>query len=104
MTGHEGGGGAAAVPPRSRTPAREFWAPYAALGGVGLAVTVALTAGARPGSLVLALLLAGAGVVRARSAGAGPAGTAVRSRAFDVAFLLGLALVITVLATTASGV
>jgi hypothetical protein len=104
MTGPEGGQGGAAAPARSRTPVRQFWGPYAALAGVALSAAVALTAGARPGALLLALLLAGAALVRGRSTTDGPAGTAVRSRTFDVALLVGLAVVIAALAATSAGV
>jgi len=81
-----------------------MWAPWAALVGVALTSVVALTAGARAASAVLAGVLATAGTIRALDPAGGPEGGAIRSRMFDVALMLTLGAAIAILGLTSSGV
>jgi hypothetical protein len=73
--------------------------------GVALGGLLGALVSAWAGALVVALTLAGAGVWRAVSPKAThAAGIAVRSRAFDVVFYVGLAAAIAILALTAPSV
>lgn len=105
MTGTEAGSGGAVAALEEGAirdvNGRGLRAPLAALGGVGGAVVVAIVVGARPAAFVLAGVLAAAAATRGLARGDGPAGVAVRSRAFDVAVLMVLAVGIAVLAATA---
>ena len=74
-----------------------------AMGGVVLAVVVALLVGARAGALTIAATLAVAAMWRSTSS-TGPAGLAVRSRGFDLFLYVSAAAVIGVLALTAPGI
>lgn len=73
------------------------------LAGTVLSVVVAMTVGARFGSLTVAATLGVAGAWRAVSP-SGPAGLAIRSREFDVVLCWITAGVMGVLALTAPGV
>ncbi|MCB7136658.1 DUF3017 domain-containing protein [Cellulosimicrobium marinum] len=97
------------TPPAPPTP-RASLAPvhqpamWLVVAGVVLATVVTLLADARVGCLVLAAVLATAGVFRAVLPGPGPVGITVRSRGLDVFFFLAPAVVIAFLALTAPGV
>lgn len=84
--------------------ARGLRAPLLPLTGVGVALIVGVLVGAKPASLVLSGILAGAAAVRGLAPGTGPVGVAVRTRLFDVAVLLALSAGIAVLAFTAPDV
>ncbi len=84
------------------------WGQGYRLTGIALVVVaccaaIALVAGSRPACLLLAGVLAAAAGVRAVAREPRPA-IAIRSRAFDVGLLSGLAVVIGALAATTVGV
>lgn len=84
--------------------ARGLRAPLIALAGVGAALIVGVSVGAKPASLILSGIMAAAAAVRGLTPGVGPAGVAVRTKPFDVAVLLALGAGIAVLALTAADV
>ncbi|OLT52453.1 DUF3017 domain-containing protein [Cellulosimicrobium sp. CUA-896] len=88
--------------PRARLAAGRQPAMWLALAGVGLTTAVALLVGARAACLVLAGVLAVAGLCRAVLPGPGPVGITVRSRGLDTFFFLAPAVAIAFLALSLS--
>lgn len=84
--------------------ARDVPALWAVLGGVVLSTALASVVGVLAGLIVLALVLAGAGVWRCLAPAPGPVCIAVRSKAFDMALYGGFAALIVFLAVTAPGI
>jgi hypothetical protein len=86
--------------PRARLAAGRQPAMWLVLAGVVVATAVALLVGARAACLVLAGVLAAAGLCRAVLPGPGPVGITVRSRGLDTFFFLAPATAIAFLALT----
>ncbi|MFC8922390.1 DUF3017 domain-containing protein [Cellulosimicrobium sp. NPDC057127] len=113
--GTPGEQGTTPVPDGDRSPSAPVPGPRAGLGagrqpamwlavaGVGLTTLVALLVGARAACLVLAGVLAVAGLCRAVLPGPGPVGITVRSRGLDTFLFLAPAVAIAFLALTLRG-
>ncbi|MGC0143611.1 DUF3017 domain-containing protein [Pseudactinotalea sp. Z1732] len=89
------------APEIHRPPPPRTWALWWALGGVVVAVLLALMVGARVAGVAFAVHLGVLGAIRLALPAPGPLGISARSRLFDVAFLWLGAVGIALMALTA---